>query len=137
MGGSYWEPLSDVLPADVLNAMSRATQPGSADRYGETGIHTAVRALIAHTVPRAEHDSRIAELVKQQRSTFEAGQRAAREAYDRAILVSRTDREALDRVRALVDRHQKTLPMADLIAALNSDPPSGGRAADRYGGTAS
>jgi hypothetical protein len=121
MGGSYWAPLSDVLPADVVDAMSRATQPGKPDRPGETGIHTAVRALITHTVPRVEHDARLAEVVRQQRATFETGQQAAREAYERGLAEARADREALARVWALVDRNRKTLQMADLIAALDPD----------------
>lgn len=121
MGGSYWAPLADVLPADVIHAMSQATQPGKPDRPGETGIHTAVRALIAHTVPRTIHDARIDQVVRHQRATAETGQQQAREAYERGTATAAADSQALARVRALVDRGRKTLRMTDLIAALDTD----------------
>jgi hypothetical protein len=60
MTGSYWDPLADVLPADVIAAMSRATLDAihrGTGRPGEPDVLAGVRALIAHTAPRSEIDA--------------------------------------------------------------------------------
>lgn len=120
MTGSRWDALAAALPRDVFEAVKRAGDDALHQGGDLAAIDRAALAeLLRHVVLRTEHDRQVQQVVNHQRATFEAGQEAARTAYENGVSTSREAQAALARVWRLVDRRRKTVRMDDLRAAIN------------------
>jgi hypothetical protein len=119
----YFDPLLDVLPQEVVDAMHRAcasaTHHGTG-RDGEPALIAGVRALVQQAVVRAEHDREIQRLVQVQRADAAAWAEQLRQRVDEAGKQCQEERLRLDRVRALVDFRRKTVRVEDLQEALDT-----------------
>jgi hypothetical protein len=125
MGGNYFSPLADVLPAEVLDAMADACAANThaAIPRDEPGVLSGIRGLLPHVVLKTSHDALIGQWVVSQRSEADAHREALRDLYARVRAGVAAELRQLEAVRAVVlgAGGRKTVPVADLRAALELD----------------
>lgn len=125
MNNSYWSPLSDVLPDDVIRAMDASVTKNlhSVAPRDEPGVLSGVRGLLEHMVLKSEHDALISQWVLQQRRDSEESRTAVAAERTRLLEEIKEELAALKAVRDLVYRSggRKTLRVDDVRAALAPD----------------
>lgn len=121
---SYWDPLSDVLPPDVIAAMSKACLAAihdDAGRADEPTLLAGVRALIAEMLPRHEHDALVTQMANYQRHEAQVHQEELSRRVREVQADVQADLARLDAVRGLAYTTKKTVPVASLRLALGID----------------
>lgn len=124
MSGSYWDSLSDVLPAEVIAAMSKACLAAihdDAGRADEPALLAGVRALIAEMVPRDEHNALVTQMANFQRHEAQLHQEELSRRVQEVQAAVQADLARLDAVRGLAYTTKKTVPVARLRVALGID----------------
>jgi hypothetical protein len=130
---SYWAPLLDVLPAEVIAKMDKAmhdatwSKDSRANKYDEAVLISGVRALVAHFadyVSRDEHVDRMRnafnDYMRELKEVRETAEEKAKQGYADGL------RQAEMRnanVQALVWRagKRKTMQTAEVRAAIDWD----------------
>lgn len=124
MSSSYWDSLSDVLPADVIAAMSKACLAAihdDAGRADEPALLAGVRALIAEMMPRSEHNALITQMANYQRHVAQLHEEELSRRVREVQADTQVDLARLDAVRGLAHATKKTMSVASLRLALGID----------------
>ena len=121
---SYWDPLADVLPQHVLDAMGKACMDAThhgKGREGESALLAGVRGLLKYVELREVADARIAESKRQFQVFAKADADKAQRVSDNLHQQMADEHNTLARVWQLYmdSRGRKTLSREDLHRALS------------------
>lgn len=117
----YFDPLLDVLPQSVVDAMHKACTDATwhgKGREDEPTLFAGLRALIDAMVLRSEHDREVQHHVDFQRSENENHRRVLLQRIEEVRADVRLDLHRLDAVRQLAMTRRRTLLVDDLRKAL-------------------
>lgn len=124
MSGSYWQSLSDVLPAEVIDAMGKACADAThrgAGRPNEPALLAGVRALIGEMVLKREHNALVTQMANHQRYEAQLHREELSKRVREVQAGVQVDLARLDAVRGLAYTTKKTVPVASLRIALGID----------------